>query len=454
MEPSESTNAQHVYRLSILTGDFGQVLARVMGTEIALPRIKVAAWGRAAREIQRAARDVWNLTILLLDFLPASDGLLDFAIAKLLSPGIPDGWTVAALDAVSASETTEAERNVLRGISTGGGAVSRGVFARIGWLEEAMTWIRDQLGSSAALNDDVEQHNASGSFALIRFGTKGGHSYWFKATGEPNLHERQLTMHLAEMCRESLPRLIATREDWNAWLTEHAGQPIDLRFDDARWPEVSDSMARLQVASVGHTERLIALGAADQRPWVLRRHIGEIVAYLEESMGMQTSTKAPKLTSRRLQELGRILGDGCRAMEELSIPNAVVHNDLNADNILVHSEGCVFIDWSEAAVSNPFIMFEHMRLLVSSQSGTNSALLSATEMYRSRWLSYLDARTVDLGMAIAPLLAPFSYLYGRGDWLHSAHRQEPRRRSFARSLARYIDRAAQRPLVLEALCRY
>jgi hypothetical protein len=221
-------------------------------------------------------------------------------------------------------------------------------------------------------------------------------------------------MHLAEMCRESLPHLIATREDWNAWLMEHAGQPLNLHFDDARWPQVSDSMARLQLASLGHTEKLIALGAADQRPWVLRRHIGEIVAYLEESMGLQTSTKAPRLTSLRLRELGRILGDGCRAMEELPIPNAVVHSDLNVDNILLHSEGCVFTDWSEAAVSNPFIMFEHMRLLVSSQGGTSSALLSATEMYRSRWLSYLDERTVDRGMAMARLLAPFSYLYGRG----------------------------------------
>ena len=33
----------------------------------------------------------------------------------------------------------------------------------------------------------------------------GGPGFWFKATGEPNLHERQVTMHLAELCREPNP---------------------------------------------------------------------------------------------------------------------------------------------------------------------------------------------------------------------------------------------------------
>jgi hypothetical protein len=31
---------------------------------------------------------------------------------------------------------------------------------------------------------------------------------------------------LAELCPEFLPHRIAEREDWNAWLMEDAGQPV------------------------------------------------------------------------------------------------------------------------------------------------------------------------------------------------------------------------------------
>jgi len=51
-----------------------------------------------------------------------------------------------------------------------------------------------------------------------------------------------------------------------------------------------------------------------------------------------------------------------------------------------------------------------------------------------------------------PILAAASTLYGRGDWLHSPRRNDPRRQSYARSLARHMDRAAREPRLLEALC--
>jgi len=51
------------------------------------------------------------------------------------------------------------------------------------------------------------------------------------------------------------------------------------------------------------------------------------------------------------------------------------------------------------------------------------------------------------------LLSIFAYLYGRGDWLKDTSKVTPQFESYARSLARHMDRAAQSPQLREALCR-
>jgi hypothetical protein len=51
-----------------------------------------------------------------------------------------------------------------------------------------------------------------------------------------------------------------------------------------------------------------------------------------------------------------------------------------------------------------------------------------------------------------PLLAIFSYLYGRGTWLNSEERNDPHFEGYARSLARRMEREAQVPGLLEVLC--
>ena len=52
-----------------------------------------------------------------------------------------------------------------------------------------------------------------------------------------------------------------------------------------------------------------------------------------------------------------------------------------------------------------------------------------------------------------PILAAASTLYGRGDWLTSPRRDDQCRQSYARSLARHMDRAAREPSLVEALCQ-
>jgi hypothetical protein len=60
---------------------------------------------------------------------------------------------------------------------------------------------------------------------------------------------------------------------------------------------------------------------------------------------------------------------------------------------------------------------------------------------------------LDAAFVYTPLLAVVSSLFGRGDWLHSARRDNPHHQKYVRNLARCMDRAAESPELLEVLKR-
>jgi Ser/Thr protein kinase RdoA (MazF antagonist) len=141
-------------------------------------------------------------------------------------------------------------------------------------------------------------------------------------------------------------------------------------------------------------------------------------------------------------------------MQELDIPDTLIHNDINSGNILFDGSRCVFIDWAEAFVGNPFLTFQ--QLYVQATKGSEEPQIEPhrlAKLYKRQWLDRLSEAKIDRALALAPLLAIASYLYGRGAWLHSPGPSTPTFESFARSLARHIDRAAQAQQLMEVLCR-
>jgi hypothetical protein len=334
-----------------------------------------------------------------------------------------------------------------------GDSGNRGVFSRLDWIDEAMQWICEAAGRQVQFTGEIEQHNASGTFALLRFATREGPAYWLKATGEPNRHEFAITATLAATWPKCLPPVVGMRHDWNAWVMEEVGAPLGQQVSISALKRAVVSMADLQRGTLPHIDKLIAVGAGDQRMAVLREHVDEVVDYLEEAMEHHTSTRVQALGVARLREIGTVLKDACDAMQRLNIPATIIHNDLSRGNILFDEEHCVFTDWCEGCVGNPFITLQHLLLLLprgeEDLDVNRFALMCA---YKRRWLDSLTPRQIDQAFALMPLLAIVSYLYGRGAWLRSARRHEPQIQSYVRSLARHMDRAAKDPSLMEALC--
>jgi hypothetical protein len=49
------------------------------------------------------------------------------------------------------------------------------------------------------------------------------------------MHELFITTCLSALCPELLPKLVATSSDWNAWLTEDAGEQLLAPIADAAY---------------------------------------------------------------------------------------------------------------------------------------------------------------------------------------------------------------------------
>jgi hypothetical protein len=443
------------YRIVFVLPDSRQVLAFEMSEGYCLPSVRIPPGTRVAEQLQKAILVGWGLHVLVLDVLSREDGSPCCAVAELLVPDTNSALRAVPIDKIPGSELTEQQRVQLVSSLAGD---TKSPFSRVGWIEHAIAWLESATQRKLSSKSEIAQYNAGGAFTLVCFRTEDDWDYWLKATGAPNAHELAITSLLSRLCRSHLPDLIAIRPEWNAWLTsgeatrvvELPAKPYELfrLLEDA-----IESMAGLQVKTVGRSLDLLEAGAFDQRIHVFQTHSDALFDYLEEAMGQQSSTKVPRLERARLQEIRTLFDDVCRRMEGLDLPETIVHGDMNRGNILVGSGHCQFIDWCEAYLGNPLITLQHLLLFNQVENRDTRDFISRILKgnYTKIMMEVSDPAAISEGFVYMPLLAIASSLYGRGDWLTTPQRDDPRRHTYARNLARHMDQAARSPELLAVL---
>lgn len=437
--------AREEYRLFLVPAQSRQLLACRERLCWRLPRVNILKWARPAEQLQNAVREAWGFNVIVLDLPTGGCDDSRWVVAE-----VPLGQGSAHLSAVAWEQIEEEDLNpqqkeALRSTFAG----KRGPFSQPGWIEDAIEWVESVTRGATVQRDRIRQYNAGGGFALVRFAMHDERACWLKATGAPNRHEFDVTCLLAEICPGALPPVLASRRDWNAWIMEDAGKPNEGPARLSLLEQAVKTLASLQTACVTRCSDLFAAGAYDLRIGSLRSHLPDLIDYLSIAMERQLSTKVSRLTTGRLVEVGQLLENACDRLEELAIPDSLVHNDLNPSNILYDHSRCVISDWCEAAVGNPFLAFEHMSLLTASETER----LNLRDVYRQSCVDSLDPRQIEQAFLLVPLLAIASYLYGRGDWLVSPTRDDPHFESYTRSLARHMDRVARTTVDQKALCK-
>jgi hypothetical protein len=451
MPPHDTALEVNDYRLVLVKSGSRAVWAENGGGRFRLPRIAISRWTRQADKLQQAIYETWSTRAIILDFLPPRRDAEQCVVAEILSSAPPESLIAGSIDELDDAEIYSEEQNVIDDILDGN-ARSRGQFSRIGWIWEAREWLSTEVRRGSYFTEHVRQFNASGTFALVRFGTSKGPAYWFKATGGLNKHELALAAMLSKLFPRYLPPLVAAREDWNAWVTEDAGQPIQESFTLPALEQATAALAELQIKSTGHIGSLLLAGCFDQRMTILKANVFRLMGFLEEAMERQRSTRMPRLEKRRLREIGSMVENACDRVLELHIPDALIHNDISPSNILFDGSRCVFTDWAEGHIGNPFLTFQRILEQVARGERTGGWCGRLAAIYKQKWRVLLTESQIDSALALAPLLAIVSYLYGRGTWLNTPLREENRFQSYSRSLARHMDRAARAPELMETLC--
>ena len=439
------------FRILLYRRNGNQLLLKRNAQGFALPDVRIPPYTRVVQQINQAIWKDWRLQSFCL--FPVGDpnspayaaelcGTVStppanmnwFPVDSLAQRDFPEAQDFHAIDA--ATKLFDQYRNAGAGEP----------FGKFGWLRDVTEWVvskATQIGLH--LTGNFEQFNASPTFSLVRFETNGS-ALWFKAVGEPNLREYPITAQLTKFFPVYVPKIIGTRADWNAWLAvEVEGIHLDETSDFDMWSTAATTLANLQIASLGQSLHLIHAGCRDARVCSLVDLVNPFLEVMAKLMDRQTKDSPPRLSRNQLSVLGSQLQDALASLSYAQIPNALGHLDFNPGNILISRNRCVFLDWAEACVGHPFLTFqfllERWRRLHPLRESWESKLQLA---YLEGWRSLTEPCQLTEALAIAPLLAVFTYAAVGQAWHDARWRDRTDAAGYLRSLTRRIRREADR----------
>lgn len=436
------------YRLALISPSSRYILLERDAGRLVLPQVPVPRWTRPAQKVASLIRERWGFRVWVLDFLGDNPGRENLVIAERIDAQqkLLEGANLAwrPLHEIPEGELSEAERAIIRALADEG-STERGPFSRLGWREDLLAWSSKVLRlARSQLSDEMVQLNAAADAALVHILTEGGSRYWFKAAGASHPHERRVTVRLSQQLPEYVPELVAVHERWNGWLMRDAGVPFLAGYDPSRLAvEVVRRLGSFQAAASPLAGRLLVDGCHDHRMPALRTQIPELTPYLEEAMREPGAELGSSIGPARLRRVAALIAETSLRIEDMGIPDTLMHCDISLENILVSSRGCTFIDWAHASIGHPFITLEHLCAQLAQHENSRTIIPRLRKTYLRVWEASLPVRRHRQALAFMPLVALASLLCCRSEWLTGSARRHPSSRSYARVLARQLDLAAR-----------
>ena len=410
------------WRLIIIRGDGAEILVSSAEAKYKLPEVEIPSQRRIAVNINGVIeRDFGLHVISLYEVAPCNPAFaaetLYHAAAAIESARVPPAdtrWvytrTLNADSFLSAGEFAAVDA-LLTKLET---ARTRGAtepFLEPDWFRKARNWIERSLRPhSLHLTGEFRQLNASPTFSLIRFETTGS-PIWFKAVGEPNVREWGLTLALSRSCPQFLPSILASKRNWNAWLSLDApGKSLVTKGGIDFWEVAASSLANFQIQSMNDSEHLLKAGGRDVRVEKLLLLVEPFFQFAADCTGRAPLQRSDNLKLLELADLKEIIQDALQEIESLHLVDSVGHMDLNPSNIFCTSERAIFLDWAEGFVGNPLFSFEY---LLQHFRQTFARAPSLEERFRNAYLKPLrdlvPPEHLKQIISLLPLAALFGY---------------------------------------------
>ncbi len=468
--PGDSTTRDHgsmkpldqadrdTFRLIIVRRNGSEILLSSSESGWSLPRVQVLPRERLAHQLIAELNKQLGMPAYCL-FVPSFTAPdrnttgANYAVLESIKHNdkAPTGtcWTprtASACQRIHPVEDRGAFAESLRELDSYVSESKRGPFGRPGWLRELFTWTQEQLTPlGLRVNGHFQQFNSGPTFSLIRLETNGP-AAWFKATGEPNIQERSITLCLARLFPGNLPPILGIHPSWNAWLSEEVSDiSLDQCAKISDWEKAAENLAELQIASIGKSCALLDGQCRDLRLPKLIDLIPLFITRMAEFMAAQERQSPPPLTVPQLDFLGGRLQEAVLFLHGLGFPHTLGHIDFNPGNILVSPSRCVFLDWAEACVSNPLVTFEYLREHAR-RTFTHDATASVrmTTAFLRPWATLLSPDDLAQALNVSPLIAVFTYAVAGNGWRSPETLRSVVRSGFLRSLTRRMHREAIR----------
>jgi hypothetical protein len=443
---------QEFFRILLYRKGATELLVERTSGTLRLPQVSVPAHTRTAEQVTAAVKSSWNIETYCLFTLPSAsaseDKMRNVVLETRRDDSLPPGvqWLpIVSCSAACFENLSEfaAIENSLASLEQHRRGELPGAFGKPGWLQVVTEWVEAQAASAGlALTGEFRQFNASPTFSLIRFEANGP-ALWFKAVGEPNLHEYSITLKLASLFPEFLPRILASRSEWNAWLAlESEGSELGENATTDAWSTAAESLALLQISSFGRRFELIKSGCKDLKPCRLVELVDPFLDAVAQLMELQTKPIPAPLSRPELLSLGRNITLSLEELDEGAIPNTLGHLDVNPGNLLVRGARCVFLDWAEGYVGPPFFalqyLLENSRRMRGEDANRDRSLLLS---YERQWTRFASRKEIAKALKNTSLLATFTYAASIGSW-RNLENIRPESAAYLRSLTRRMHRDA------------
>lgn len=251
---------------------------------------------------------------------------------------------------------------------------------RRGWLDEALAWL------DGALDGLGERRVAEPEFVrswqisvLYRVRTTLGARY-LKAVPEFFAREGRVTRWLHALSPQAAPPVLAARGD-TLFLMASAGE---RPFEETDAPSVARRLAAVQRLAETRSVELRALGC---EPRSLADLAADARALLASDALLRVGGDLTTDDIAALRALEPRFASACVRLADAPIPPSVVHGDLHAGNVVFHGDTPTFLDWSDAALSFPFLDANPAYFL--SKKTPRSAKDAMRDAYLEAWTDLL-----------------------------------------------------------------
>lgn len=451
------TNTEHAstdrWRVVVARSTDSSVLFVKSGGALALPEVEIPRNQRPAWHLNEQMKRVWHLHVLsIVPLVVAGNGsearrapchLLEFLAAdEELAPNLLWVEPSVAMQEFVIEPTVAAALGAAVSLQSADGEQNPPPFARLGWFEEASLWCKSAAAAFGLVWDGAfEQFTATDSFSLIRFATKP-QALWFKAVGESFATDFRVSKLLAHRIPSCVPRIVAAREDWRAWLAEEcSGTTLDAGWDFGLWQNAASTLARLQIESTAFIPELLQAQAHPLHQTLSNAAVERFHSSAKEILSAQSVQGS--IADGDLAEIDCAVRQSLEAVSKSGIPDALGHLDLNSGNVVVSQDRCAYLDWAEATAGFPFLSFDYLLQSFRRVFGAASPQeQDFVEMYLSAWETVAPSHAVRDAWASTPVLAVFAYFLHCIDRCQGELRGVPGRMEYLSSLLRRLKREA------------